>query len=126
MNKTELVDRVQELTGLQSHESAERVTDAILATFCQRISRGEVADVSHTLETIQASCSLDRSDQAQWMGDLSEFLDRVTTKTNMLSTTAETISRAVFHALKEQIPDFEAQDIAAQLPKELKIVWLEA
>ncbi len=39
---------------------------------------------------------------------------------------AEIVAKAVFKVLKEQITKGEADDVAAQLPKALKKMWLSA
>ncbi len=58
--------------------------------------------------------------------DEAEFVDRVADKADLDKPLAEKSVRAVFHTLKEQITPGEVEDLAAQLPKKLKIMWLES
>lgn len=56
-----------------------------------------------------------------------EFVDRVRREAGLTShRRAEILVDAVFGALKEQISRGEADDIAAQLPADLKGVWARA
>jgi uncharacterized protein (DUF2267 family) len=56
-----------------------------------------------------------------------EFLERVRVEAGLASTAqAEQVTDAVFAALKEQLSEGEADDIMAQLPRDLKRQWARA
>ena len=56
-----------------------------------------------------------------------EFLERVRLDADLRSTVqAELVTDAVFAAMKEQISEGEADDIMAQLPRDLKTQWARA
>jgi uncharacterized protein (DUF2267 family) len=56
-----------------------------------------------------------------------EFYERVRREAKLESTAqARWSTLAVFAALKEQLSAGEAEDVLAQLPKDLKEVWAEA
>jgi uncharacterized protein (DUF2267 family) len=56
-----------------------------------------------------------------------EFLERVRLDAGLKSLgQAEMVTDAVFAGLKEQLSDGEADDILAQLPRDLKTMWVRA
>ncbi|MEM4409053.1 MAG: DUF2267 domain-containing protein, partial [Candidatus Caldarchaeum sp.] len=56
-----------------------------------------------------------------------EFLAKIMNEAGLTSTSeAENIAKIVFRVLKEQITRGEAEDVAAQLPKDLKEMWISA
>ena len=55
-----------------------------------------------------------------------EFFDRVRGEMGATPREARWVTLAVFAALKEQLSPGEAEDVLAQLPKDLKEVWTEA
>ena len=58
---------------------------------------------------------------------LAEFYERVSQEAGLTSTPkARWATLAVFGALKEQLSSGEANDVLAQLPKDLKETWMEA
>jgi uncharacterized protein (DUF2267 family) len=59
--------------------------------------------------------------------DREEFYERVTRETGATSDRdARWLTLAVFTALQKQLSPGEAEDVLAQLPKDLKEVWTEA
>lgn len=57
----------------------------------------------------------------------SEFYARVMREAQLASTReGRWMTLAVFAALKQQLSPGEAEDVQAQLPKDLKAVWVEA
>lgn len=134
MNKGEFIHRVQGITGLRDRQQAEKATGAVLGTLCGRLTRDEAKDLEAQLPTgIDSMCQGN-----VLMGLLKEvtgpnrldgdaFLDKVADKADLGDRTrAATVTTAVFHVLKEQISPGEADDVAQQLPKKLKIMWLES
>ncbi|HTO11509.1 MAG TPA: DUF2267 domain-containing protein [Candidatus Binatia bacterium] len=56
-----------------------------------------------------------------------EFLERVRLEAGLTTIgQAERVTDAVFAALKEQLSEGEADDIVAQLPRDLKRLWVRA
>jgi uncharacterized protein (DUF2267 family) len=56
-----------------------------------------------------------------------DFLERVKSEGGLADVpTAARVVDAVFAALKEQLSDGESDDILAQLPRDLKRVWVHA
>jgi len=56
-----------------------------------------------------------------------ELLERIMNEGQLENMVmAETVAKAVFKVLKEQITKGEADDVAAQLPKDLKEMWFSA
>lgn len=113
-------------TGRESIEDAERATSAVLHALRDRLTPAE-AD--------QAAAQLPRELQVLWRaGEVAdrrpvkmhktEFYDRVRTEAGLHSTReAREVTVAVFAALKEQLSPGEADDVLAQLPRDLKTVW---
>ena len=89
-------------------------------------------------EAEQAVAQLPRELKTLWAGGLPaahqpvklrrrEFLDRVRVDAGLKSLNqAEMVTDAVFAGLKEQLSPGEADDIVAQLPRDLKTLWARA
>lgn len=120
--------RVVEETGLPL-EAAKRATPAVLHALRDRLTPRE-AD--------QLAAQLPREIRAAWnTGDVAgrrpvkmrrpAFYARVRAAANLGSTReARALTVAVFAALKAQVSLGEGEDVRAQLPKDLKILWEEA
>jgi uncharacterized protein (DUF2267 family) len=116
-------------TGRPSLADAERATAAVFHALRDRLTRDE-AD--------QAAAQLPRPLKLLWgraeLGDRrplkmhrQEFYARVRGEAELASESeARQVTTAVFAALKEQLSLGEADDILAQLPKDLKRVWTQA
>lgn len=134
MNKGAFIHRVQGLAGLVEREDAEKGTRAVLGTLCGRLTRDEAMDLEAQLpEGIDSMCqgniltSLIKQVTGPNRLDRDAFLDRVAEKAELDGRDqAEKLATAVFHVLKEQISEGEAQDVAQQLPAKLKVMWLES
>lgn len=132
MHKKEFLERVQAATGIAEADKVEKVTTVVLNSLRNRITKDEADDVSAQLPD-------DLKDMwgggikaflTSMMGpsklDEAEFLDRVARNADLDPKMAEQSVRAVFHTLKDQISQGESADVAAQLPKKLKVLWLES
>lgn len=134
MNKGEFIHRVQALSGIADKKEAERATGAVLGTLCGRITHDEAHDLEAQLpEGIDSMCqgNVLKEMMSQVMGpsrlEREAFLDRIAQKAKLPNVQeAERVTTAVFKTLKEQISEGESKDVAAQLPKRLKIMWLES
>jgi uncharacterized protein (DUF2267 family) len=121
--------RVIDETGEESREAAKRGTAAVLHALRDRLMPEEAQ---------QAAAQLPRELKAVWNeGETqlrqpikmhrSEFYERVRREAGLASTRqARFLTIAVFAALKEQLSPGEAEDVEAQLPRDLKEVWEEA
>jgi uncharacterized protein (DUF2267 family) len=134
MSKGEFIHRVQGLTGIQNRDQAEKVTSAVLGALCGRLTRDEAMDLEAQLPNgIDSMCqgNVLTSFLRQVTGpnrlDGDAFLDRVAEKADLDGREqAASVATAVFHVVKNQISEGEADDVAQQLPTKLKVMWLES
>ena len=121
--------KVIEETGQTDREAVKRGTSAVLRALRDRLTPEEAR---------QAAAQLPRELKRIWAeGDVpgrkpakmhrKEFYDRVRRAAALGSVReARFLTIAVFAALKEQLSPGEAEDVMAQLPRDLKEVWEEA
>lgn len=121
--------KVIEETGQTDREAVKRGTAAVLRALRDRLTPGEAR---------QAAAQLPREIKAIWAaGETSsrtpvklhrrEFYDRVKRDAELKSVKeARFLTIATFAALKAQLSPGEAEDIEAQLPRDLKEVWEDA
>jgi uncharacterized protein (DUF2267 family) len=124
-----MYSRVGIEADLDSVADARRVTGAVLRALRDRLTPEEAE---------QASAQLPTELKALWHGGpppplrpvrmhRPEFYTRVMTEGGLASMRkAELATDAVFAALKDQISPGECDDILAQLPRDLKQVWVHA
>jgi uncharacterized protein (DUF2267 family) len=124
-----LYSRVGVEADIESLEESRRATAAVLRALRDRLTPDE-AD--------HAVAQLPRELKGLWAGGLPaahqpvklrrrEFLDRVGVDAGLKSLNqAEMVTDAVFAGLKEQLSPGEADDIVAQLPRDLKTLWARA
>ena len=120
---------VRERTGQCQREEAKRGTAAVFHALRDRLTPQEADHVV---------AQLPRPLKAAWeAGDTigrepvklhrQEFYERVRQETGLLSDQeAQWLTLAVFGALKTQLSPGEADDVLAQLPGDLKEIWIEA
>jgi uncharacterized protein (DUF2267 family) len=121
--------RVIDETGQADREAVKRGTAAVLHALRDRLMPTEAA---------QAAAQLPRGLQEVWsVGDTrerkpikmhrKEFYERVRREAGLKSAReARFLTIGVFTALKEQLSPGEADDVMAQLPRDLKEVWEDA
>jgi uncharacterized protein (DUF2267 family) len=129
MNAKTMYSRVGIEADLESLEEARHVTAVVLRALRDRLTPEEAE---------QASAQLPAELKQLWHGDAGtmrppvkmhrqEFYERVRAEAGLPSVrTAALATDAVFAALKDQISDGECGDILAQLPRDLKQVWMHA
>jgi uncharacterized protein (DUF2267 family) len=112
-----------------SRSAAKRATAAVFHALRDRLTAEEA-------EQVAAQLPLELKDV--WHGgeaagrrpvkmDKREFYARVEREAGLTTTPqAHWTTLAVFAALKEQLSPGEAEDVLAQLPKDLKEIWAEA
>jgi uncharacterized protein (DUF2267 family) len=116
-----------------SHErrrsAAKRVTAAVLHALRDRLTREEadqvVAQLPRELKKVWGEGEAEGRRPVKM--NSREFFARVRDEAGLATTLqARWTTLAVFAALKEQLTPGEAEDVLAQLPKDLKEVWAEA
>jgi uncharacterized protein (DUF2267 family) len=129
MKTAEFYRAVIRTSGEQSRETAKRATAAVFHTLRDRLT-AEEAD--------QAAAQLPRELKRVWKQgekpgrrpvkmNRAEFYDRIRADAALGSTRdARWMALAVLGALKELLTPGEAEDVFAQLPKDLKELWAEA
>ena len=123
MRARQMYSRVGIEAGLDTLEESRRATAAVFHALRDRLTPQEA---SH------AAAQLPRELKALWGSGhpaldrplrlhRPEFLERVRLEGGLVSTLqAEQATDAVFAALKDQLSEGEADDIVAQLPRDLK------
>lgn len=131
MDKHAFIKRVMELAGIQDIFTAERGVQIVLSILSYRLTEEEQSDVA-----AQLSPDLKRMwNNRVWVANffrlsgrrlkyrhLVELMSLVDNeiKRESLPLHAESITKAVFHALKEQISPGESTDIELMLPGEIR------
>jgi len=121
--------KVVEETGQTNREAVKRGTAAVLHALRDRLTPEEaeqaVAQLPRELKLVWEEG--DKPDRKPLKLRRTEFYERVRTEAGLASVReARFLTIAVFAALKAQLSPGEADDILAQLPRDLKEVWEEA
>lgn len=129
MRAQQMYSRMGIEADLPAVEDARLATKAVLQTLRDRLTPAEAR---------QAMAQLPRELKQLWVaGELQdrrplklhrrEFYELIRERAELPTMRkAELATDAVFAALKEQLSDGEADDIVAQLPRDLKFVWTQA
>ena len=120
---------VMTTSGDDRRETAERVTAAVFHALRDRLTPEESDQVVDQLpaELKEVWRAGEKAERRPLKLHREEFFDRVKDETGLASRSeARGMTLAVFAALKEQLSPGEAEDVLAQLPKDLKEVWAEA
>jgi uncharacterized protein (DUF2267 family) len=120
---------VMETSGVSDPTRARRVTAAVFHALRDRITQPEsdqlFAQLPWELQTVWVAG--ERSERKPVKLHRQAFYNRVKQEAGLSSAAeARAATLAVFSALKKQISPGEADDVLAQLPKDLKEVWEEA
>jgi uncharacterized protein (DUF2267 family) len=120
---------VMDASGVTDRERATRATAAVFHALRDRITQPEsdqlFAQLPWELQTVWVTG--ERSDRKPVKLHRQAFYNRVKQEAGLSSAAeARAATLAVFAALKKQISPGEAEDVLAQLPKDLKEVWQEA
>ena len=108
---------------------AKRTAAAVMHALRDRLTPNEAADAAAQLP--RALQSIWRSGEARGRRPVKmhrkEFFERVRGEAGLDSwRDARDVTGAVFHALKVTLSPGETEDIAAQLPADLKSIWRDA
>ncbi len=120
---------VMRTSGDHRRERAKRATAAVFHALRDRLTAEESDQVVDQLPAALKDIwrAGEKAERRPVKLHRAEFFERV--KAEMGGTSAREarwITLAVFAALKEQLSPGEAEDVLAQLPKDLKEVWAEA
>lgn len=100
----------------------------VMGHFLQRISGGEAWDVfmglPEELHPLLEGAALDRAEAAHVFGR-KELLADIAHDLRIPYGEAETVARAVFAAVRQVLPTKEIDDVASELPDELRALWLD-
>jgi uncharacterized protein (DUF2267 family) len=100
-------------------EAAEALTAATLRTLAERITRGEAEDLAAQLPKELKPYLTKAEEPAEAFG-LEEFIRRVAERSGMDPDRALAAEGAVFATLREAVTSGELDDIASQLPYDLR------
>lgn len=120
---------VMDASGEDNREIARRGTAAVLRALRDRLTPAEADQVAAQLpsELKEVWTEGDKVERRPLKMHRREFYDRVKQEARLASLRqAQWMTLGVFAALKEQLSPGEAEDVLAQLPKDLKEVWAEA
>lgn len=118
MDREEFLNRVTSYGDLPSVEHAEQLTDTVLGTVGNRITAGQAHDLATYLPA-EIGASLTATTNNAGAFGREEFLTRVAEYEDTDQLTADLRTRAVLRTLHEAVPENEAADTFAQLPREL-------
>lgn len=127
--KTKKFFRDIEASGaLPEGVSAPDAASAVLCTLTMRVSGGEAREFVETtppaLKSLLEPCVKHRDERPRKF-DRDQFLLFVADHLGLGSDTqkAEKIARAVFSAVRVDLPTREIDDVASQLPRDLRDLW---
>jgi uncharacterized protein (DUF2267 family) len=120
---------VRERLGQCDREEAKRGTAAVFRALRDRLTPDEAdqgaAQLPTRLKAVWAEG--EHAERTPLKLDREQFYERVREDVGLLTAQeAQWLTLAVFAALKLQLSPGEAEDVMAQLPKDLKEAWVEA
>ena len=129
MHKKEFMEKVREDANLRSLTRAEDLTKVVFYLLSARLTVNEGYDLRaqfpQDLKDVWDEVKEKEADLIKFKKP--EFLRRVMLDGKLRSVgKAEKVVKIVFRLLKSQISGGESKDVAAQLPKGLKEMWIKA
>ena len=121
--------RVIDETGQVDREAVKRGTAAVLHALRDRLMPTEAAQAAAQLPRglKEVWSAGDRPDRRPIKMHRKDFYERVRREAGLKNAReARFLTIGVFAALKEQLSGGEADDVLAQLPRDLKDVWEDA
>jgi hypothetical protein len=113
--------------GLPRRAEATRAVEAVMCALAQRISAGEFEDVRELLpdpfRSRLAACERHAVTPQATFRTAEDFYRVVAEDLDRSPEEVEPTVRAVFAAVRAQLPEQEAEDVAGQLPAELDALW---
>jgi uncharacterized protein (DUF2267 family) len=128
MKPRQLYSRVSVEAGIDTLEESREATAAVLRALRDRLTPDEAAQAAAQLPAeLKRLWASGRRSARPIKLRRREFLERVRVDAGLTSfSQAEMLTDAVFAGLKEQLSEGEADDILAQLPRDLKTQWVRA
>ncbi|HEY7536264.1 MAG TPA: DUF2267 domain-containing protein [Thermodesulfobacteriota bacterium] len=124
MNKGQFLKRVQEYAHINKRERAEELCKVVFHLLSARLTENESRDLKSQLPSGIKEMWKEVEEKGVIKFHRDEFLERIMNEGRLESIViAEIVAKTVFKVLKEQITKGEADDVAAQLPKDLKEMW---
>jgi uncharacterized protein (DUF2267 family) len=120
---------VRERLGRCDREEAKRGAAAVLRALRDRLTPDEADQVAAQLPAPLRAVWAEGEPAGRTVlrMDREQFYERVRGEVGLLTAReAQWLTLAVFAALKGSLSPGEAEDVMAQLPKDLKEVWVEA
>lgn len=126
MDKHEFLRRVQEELNLVDMSEAETATRSVLAAVTDRITDQEAHDLASQLPSDLREFIQRRGNRIQKM-DLDTFISRIQSDLDLATwDQAARVARGVFAVLKQAVAEGEWEDVASQLPADLKEMFVMA
>lgn len=101
--------------------------DTVLCALEMRLPRADAQDVADvmppTLRRILTRCIVHRTEQPEISFDELGFLRLVASELRILVEDAERLTRTVFEAVQQLMPEDEIWDVRNRLPRELDTLW---
>jgi uncharacterized protein (DUF2267 family) len=127
------LNRLQADAGLAAPDDALRAAKSVFRALRDRLTPEEAADLEAQLSTDlkeiwrgSAIQSLFHKATGPKRISFETFVGRVAAENEVSYDRALELTKRTFHLLKDAISPGEVEDVASQLPKKLKILWLEA
>ena len=124
MKSDEFVAKVQRRAGLDSPESALLATGATLATLSERLAGGEVKDLASQLPPEIGVFLLQPMEGMGVPFGLDEFFWRIGQRVGIDLQDAALQARVVIGVLCEAVSMGEIENIRAQLPKDIRQLFM--
>lgn len=113
--------------GLPRRAEAARAVEAVMCALSQRIAHADLADLLELLpfpfRTRLAACERHAVAPHPRFRTAEDFYEVVAEDLDRSPEEVEPTVRAVFAAVRAQIPEGDAEDVGNQLPSELQVLW---
>lgn len=124
MDKSEFLKRFRKYANISTGEESEALCKVVFSLLSSRLTENESRDLRAQLPSELKEIWKVEEGKGVTKFHKREFLERIMHDGNVNNLEfAEKAARGVFKVLKEQITKGEADDVAAQLPQDLKEMW---
>lgn len=127
MDKGQFLKRVRQYANINRRDRAEELCKVVFHLLSARLTENESRDLKAQLPSGIKEMWEEVEEKGVIKFHKDEFLERIMNEGRLESILiADIVAKTVFKVLKEQITKGEADDVAAQLPKDLKEMWFSA
>lgn len=127
MDKLEFLKRFRKYANISTSEESEALCKVVFVLLSSRLTENESRDLRAQLPSELKEMWKVEEGKGVTKFHKREILERIMHDGNLNNLEiAEKAARGVFKVLKEQISEGEAKDVAAQLPKDLKEMWISS